>query len=260
MTRIRLHLAYDGTGYLGWQKQTKQEGRTIQGDFEKALFNLSRMKIVTVGSSRTDAGVHAQDQVVHFDFPTDKVDRFDLLRGLNRHLPEQIKVQKVLKAPSNFHANLSSQSKTYIYSILDSSTPNPLQTRQAHWIASKLDVEYLNRLSKCLLGEHDFKSFQTTGTPLATTVRSLTQLEWKRISENFVQVEVSGTGFLKQMVRNLIGTLLHRYWTKEQTPEDILAILAAQDRTRAHGTAPAKGLCLQAVKYPPELDKNCVQS
>jgi len=245
---------------LGWQKQTKQEGRTVQGDLEHALFKLTKAKLVTVGSGRTDAGVHAKDQVVHFDFDADRVRRFDWTRGLNRHLPEQIKVQKTLFAPSDFHAVLSSQHKTYIYTVIDGESPNPLKSRYAHWVGSKLDIDYLNGLSNCLIGEHDFKSFQTVGTPLATTVRNLTHLHWSRTSTNEVQVKIAGSGFLKQMVRNLVGTLLHRYWTQEQKPADILEVLNALDRRRAHGTAPAKGLCLHEVKYPAELDKNCVQS
>jgi len=230
LQRIRLHLSYDGTGYLGWQKQTKQDGRTIQGDLEYALLKLTKSKIVTVGSSRTDAGTHAKDQVVHFDFDKNQVHKFNWLKGLNRHLPEQIKVQKVLLSPPDFHAILSSQHKTYIYTVIDGATPDPLKSRYAHWVGSRLDINYLNSLSKCLLGVHDFKSFQTKGTPLATTVRELTTINWSRISADEVQVEVSGSGFLKQMVRNLVGTLLHRYWTQEQNSADILKVLNALDR------------------------------
>lgn len=257
---MKLHLAYDGTGYLGWQKQTKQDGKTIQGELEKALFALTSTEISTMGSGRTDAGVHAKDQVVHFDFDSEKVDRFDWVRGLNRHLPESIRAQKILKTAKTFHAVMDSQSKTYVYSLIDGTTPDPLKTRYALWIGSKLDLEYLNRLSNCLTGEHDFKSFQTAGTPLATTVRTIKEIKWTRTDPDSVEVRISGTGFLKQMVRNLVGTLLHRHWLKEQTTDDILRILAAKNRSKAHGTAPAKGLCLVEVKYPVELDKNCVQS
>jgi len=258
LQRIRLHLSYDGTGYLGWQKQTKQDGRTIQEDLERALLKLTQTKVRTIGSSRTDAGTHAKDQALHFDFDKNSVHKFNWVKGLNRHLPEQIKVQKVLLAPPDFHAILSSQHKTYIYTVIDGSTPDPLKTRYAHWVGSKINVDYLNSLSKCLLGVHDFKSFQTKGTPLATTVRELTTIQWTRVSKDEVQLEISGSGFLKQMVRNLVGTLLHKYWLEEQNEDDILNILKALDRRQAHGTAPAKGLCLREVKYPAELDKNCM--
>lgn len=260
LQRIRLHLSYDGTGYLGWQKQTKQKGRTIQGDLEHALFKLTKTKITTIGSGRTDAGAHAKDQVVHFDFDPVRIKNFNWIRGLNRHLPDQIKAHKMLLAPPDFHAILSSQHKTYVYTVVDGETPDPLKTRFALWVGSKLDIDYLNRLSKCLIGVHDFKSFQTKGTPMATTVRELTTVHWSRTAQDEVQVTVSGSGFLKQMVRNMVGTLLHRYWTEEQKTEDIMKILNALDRRQAHGTAPAKGLCLHEVKYPAELDKNCVQS
>lgn len=260
MTRMKLHISYDGTGYLGWQRQTKQKGQTIQGELEKALLALTGAEISTMGSGRTDAGVHAKDQVVHFDFDSEKADRFDWVRGLNRHLPESIRARKLFKVRENFHAVMDSQSKTYVYSLIDGESPDPLKTRYAMWVGSKLDIEYLNRLSKCLIGEHDFKSFQTAGTPLATTVRTITEIKWTRTDSDSVEVRISGTGFLKQMVRNLVGTILHRHWLKEQTEENILAILSAKNRTKAHGTAPAKGLCLVEVKYPVELDKNGVQS
>lgn len=259
MTRMRLHIAYDGTDYLGWQKQTKQEGLTIQGELEKAIFNLTREAVPTTGSGRTDAGVHAEDQVVHFDISGD-VEKFDWVRGLNRFLPESIKVQKAFVAPDGFHVVRDSLIKTYIYSIQDGEVPNPLSIRHSWWLSSPVDVDYLNSLTKCLIGEHDFKSFQTAGTDLAHTVREITSFTWTRTSCTTLEAQISGTGFLKQMVRNLVGCLTHQYWLKTLSEEQILAILHAKNRSRAFGTAPAHGLRLHQVKYPAQLDKNCIKS
>lgn len=256
MTRMRIHISYDGTGFLGWQKQTKQDGLTIQGELEKAISKLTNCTIATTGSGRTDAGVHADDQVVHFDFPNDP-SKFDWVRGLNRFLPERIRVQKAYTAPDSFHAVKDSVLKTYIYSIQDGPTQNPISSRYSHWVTSPVDLDYLNSITKCLIGEHDFKSFQTTGTPLATTVREIFTFEWIRTSPTTFEAHISGSGFLKQMVRNMVGCLLHQYWQQSLSEEKIKTILAAQDRSRAFGTAPAHGLRLHIVKYPTELDKNC---
>lgn len=259
MTRMRLHISYDGTGYLGWQKQTKQEGLTVQGELEKAILCLTGETIATTGSGRTDAGVHADDQVVHFDFSGDPK-KFNWIRGLNRFLPDSIRLQKAFVAPDNFHAVKDATSKTYIYSIQEGESSNPMTSRYSHWVISPVDVDYLNELSKCLVGEHDFKSFQSVGTPLATTVREIHEFSWVRTSPTTVEAQISGSGFLKQMVRNMVGCLMHQYWLKPLSQGQIKAILAAKDRTKAFGTAPAHGLRLHRLKYPTELDKNCIKS
>lgn len=259
MTRMRLHISYDGTGYLGWQKQTKQEGLTIQGELEKALFKLTGETIPTTGSSRTDAGVHADDQVVHFNFLKDP-DPFDWVRGLNRFLPESIRIQKAFCAPKSFHALHDSISKTYVYNVQDGAAPDPINSRYSHWISSPVDIDYLNALTKCLIGEHDFKSFQTTGTSVATTVREIHEFSWIRTSLTTLEARISGNGFLKQMIRNMVGSLLHQYWQKSLSEEQIKGVLEMKNRSKAFGTAPAHGLRLHRVKYPAELDKNCIKS
>jgi tRNA pseudouridine38-40 synthase len=256
---MRLHIAYDGTDYLGWQRQTIHDGPTVQGELEKALLSLTREKISTFGSGRTDAGVHADDQVVHFDLEGDP-EKFNWMRGLNRFLPDSIRVQRAFKAPDDFHVVRNSVSKTYIYSVQDGTAPNPLSLKYSWWLSSTVDIDYLNSLSQCLIGKHDFKSFQTAGTDLAHTVREITDFRWIRTSDTTIEAHISGTGFLKQMVRNLVGCLTHQYWLKPLSEEHIIEILKALDRSRAHGTAPAHGLRLHRVKYPAELDKNCIKT
>lgn len=255
--RLRLLLAYDGTDYLGWQKQTSTD-QTIQTALEKALFLLTRREISTTGSGRTDAGVHARGQVVHFDFEGNP-QAFDWVRGLNRYLPQEIRVQNVRFAPIEFHATRSAQSKTYKYQIQWGPAEDPLLSRFSHCVPSPLDCDHMNELSAVFLGEHDFASFQTQGTELATTVRTLSNFNWRLQGPNFVVVTLSGSGFLKQMVRNLLGTLLHGYWEKRLNSNDLRKILSGCDRQLAHGTAPARGLCLDSVEYPENLDKQCVK-
>lgn len=256
--RVKLHLAYEGTHYYGWQKQAEEASQpTVQEKFEGALKALTQASIKVQGSGRTDRGVHALDQVIHFDLP-DGIDfkNYDWIKGLNRHLPEDIRVQFASPIDEDFHATKSALSKTYTYQIQDGESPNPLISRFSHWVQSPIDLDYMNSLSEVFLGRHDFKSFQTVGTELYTTVRSLKEFKWtRRASDGLILIQITGDGFLKQMVRNLMGSLLHQYWKKPFTPDDMLSILAQKDRTKAKGTAPAKGLILSKVHYPENLTK-----
>lgn len=252
--RIKIHLSYDGTHYFGWQSQKNPSTHpTIQNQVENSLKELLGHEIKVQGSGRTDRGAHARDQVVHFDIDPKKVnfENFNWIKGLNRFLPEDIKVQSVEKAPSfDFHAVKSAISKTYVYNLQDGPAPDPLRLRYSHWVESRLDLEYLNHLAQAFVGKKDFQSFQTVGTPLYTTVREVLSFHFTRQDKNLVQAEITGTGFLKQMVRNIMGTMLHQYWKKPFNLEDIALILEQKSRSKAFGTAPAKGLVLHKVNYP----------
>lgn len=253
--RYRLHISYDGTRFLGWQKQP--EGRTVQGEVDQALKLLFKTDIATQGSGRTDAGVHALDQVVHFDYDGD-TSRFDIVRGLNRFLTPDVVVREAYESPSHFHCLRDAENKIYHYHILSSPTPNPLKTRYAYWLRSAVDLEYLNAITAPLIGEHDFKAFQTTGTELKTTVRHIHNAQWTLGPEpDDILFQIQGNGFLKQMVRNIVGTLLDGYWEKRHTPESIRSILSSKDRQKAGSTAPAQGLTLFKVNYPETLDNKC---
>jgi tRNA pseudouridine38-40 synthase len=249
--RVKVHLSYDGTNYFGWQKQPEEDHPTVQNQFELALKELTNSNLKTQGSGRTDRGVHALDQVVHFDLPTDcTFENFDWIRGLNRFLPSDIRVRAISKVAPDFHATRSALSKTYVYQIQDGPSENPLISRYSHWLMSPVDLDYMTEISKPLLGTHDFSSFQTVGTELYSTTRTLTAFEWTRVSEHLIQVSITGDGFLKQMVRNLMGTLLHQYWKKPFKSKDMQSLIEKKDRSKAYGTAPAKGLILYKVHYP----------
>ncbi len=257
-SRIRLDFSYDGTDFFGWQRQPNKP--SVQETIETAILNLTKQTCPTTASGRTDAGVHALKQSLHFDFKGDDLTKFDWLRGLNRFLPETIRIRNAFQAPKEFHALRSSLEKTYLYQLQDSKTPNPLLSRYSHWVQSPIDLDYMKSLSECFIGNLDFASYMTQGTPVKTTVRDLREISWQREEvSGLVQVKFRGNGFLKQMVRNLMGTFLHGYWDKKLNPEDILKSLQAQSRQAAHGTAPALGLTLLGVKYPSELDNKCLK-
>lgn len=253
--RYRLNLSYDGRCFNGWQKQPKGPP-TVQGELEKILKTILREPVRVIGSGRTDTGVHALTQVAHFD--SDKVVDRSFLRSLNALAPEGLVIRSVAKAPKDFHAMMSCLSKTYVYRIWNAPLPS---VSRRHWslhVTKPLNIEKLNELSKILVGEVDFKSFQSRGTPVPTTVRHVTQAEWRRVSKHVIEFRITGEGFLKQMVRNIVGTLLYLE-RKGMSAEDLRAILAAGDRQAAKDTAPPHGLFLYRVKYPPALDNQCLK-
>jgi tRNA pseudouridine38-40 synthase len=258
--RIKLLISYDGTDYAGWQKQAGTgeltAGRpTIQATLEAALSKIFNQHVKTVASGRTDAGVHAEGQVVHFDAPKELGDT-KLIRALNKLTPPTIAVLRAWVAPDDFHALFSAESKTYRYVIHNSDRPNPLTARYTTHFEKPLDLERLNGLSELLLGEHDFKSFQTSGTEVKTTIRQITEARWVALGHQQVEFRITGTGFLKQMVRNIVGTLLYLH-QNEGTAADMKRILQSLDRTQAKMTAPPVGLFLHAVYYPHDLDNQC---
>jgi len=251
--RYRLNLSYDGGCFNGWQKQPIGP-ETVQGTLEKILKTILRQPTRVVGSGRTDTGVHARVQYAHFD--TDQELDRSFLRSLNALAPEGLVVRSVERTPDDFHALASCTSKTYIYRIWNAPVPS---VSRRHWslhVSKPLDVEKLNHLSRILVGDVDFKSFQSRGTPVSSTVRHVTLAEWRHISRHLIEFRITGEGFLKQMVRNIVGTLLYLE-RKGQTADDLKAILAAGDRQAAKDTAPPHGLFLYQVKYPPALDNQC---
>lgn len=257
-TRGRILFSYVGTGYYGWQKQP-HSSPTIQEELEKTLSKLFDAKISVVASGRTDAGVHAYGQVAHFNAPKRFSHFKNLKKSLNSLLPNTIVVRDIFEAPEDFHARASVKEKTYIYKVLRSKNPSPFLHDRALWYPQYLNLDLLNELSKVLIGEHDFASFQSQGTDVATTVRKIFAAKWTQPSENLVEFRITGSGFLKQMVRNIVGTLLDLHDEKDLTNHaaKLAEILAAKSRQAAGSTAVAHGLYLHHVVYPKELDNRC---
>lgn len=258
--KIRLLVSYDGTDYCGWQRQNHGPTPSVCQTLQEALERLFQQNIDLYASGRTDAGVHALGQTCHFVVDKDEkiFKNWDLAWALKSQLPPSISVRKVWVAPKEFHATLSSTHKTYKYLIYNHNRRSPFLHRYADWVRKPLDIDLLNACAQHVVGEHDFKSFQSVGTPVAHTVREIMSAKWEWRSKNVLQFSVTGSGFLKQMVRNLVGTMT----MLEKRGEDPLAmknILEAQDRRLAGPPAPPQGLFLWKVYYPPELDKRCRQ-
>lgn len=252
--KIKLLITYDGTDFGGWQRQ-KSGKPTIQGEIESALARIFNQKVNLVGSGRTDAGVHALGQIAHFRAPKD-IHKYNLVRALNSLTNEGIVIQSAWIAPDDFHAIASSQRKTYKYLILNNPTPSALRHRYTTWVRQPLNLEYLNQVSQLLLGEHDFKSFQTRGTEVPNTIRQIEHIQWRQKELHLVEFTITGDGFLKQMVRNIIGCQLDMFLAQSQATK-IIEILDAKDRQKALSTAPPQGLYLYSVEYPHELDNKC---
>lgn len=251
-------VSYDGTDFCGWQKQGPAAGASLQQTLEEALGKVFNQKIDLSASGRTDAGVHAFAQVCHFDvdLPEERFLTWDFCWAMQGVLRKNIVIRKAWIAPPDFHATLSATHKTYRYFIYNHPRANPFWARNSHWVRHPLDLEFLQKCADQLVGEHDFKSFQTAGTPVLNTVRTIHEARWERRSRNVVQFTITGSGFLKQMVRNIVGTQL-QFEKFRREPAEIAQILAARDRQKAGATAPPQGLLLWRVFYPADLDKRC---
>ena len=255
--KIKMLISYEGTHFRGWQRQKSPNMPTIQGSLELALTRIFNQPITLCGSGRTDAGVHARGQVAHFLAPKQLEGR-RLLYSINSLTPRGIAVLALWKAPSNFHAIASAQKKTYTYEIYRSQTPCPFRERFSLWRRGDLSLERLNKYSEQLLGCHDFKSFQSQGSKVPHTVREIFEAKWSRPQENELIFRITGNGFLRQMVRSIVGTLL-QLQDRGASPEELQDILRSLNRQTAGVAAPPQGLFLDSVSYPQELDSQCLR-
>lgn len=252
-TKYKMIVSYDGTDFCGWQRQKphKHAGHlpSIQETIEQALGKILNHPVDVSASGRTDAGVHALNQVCHFE--TERTLPKDLCWALKSQLPETISAKSVVEVSPDFHATLSAVRKTYRYWIWNHPRAPALLNRFTWWLRHPLDLEKLNELSQPLLGEKDFASFRTMGTELKTTVRRIERVEWVLRRPGLLEFRITGNGFMKQMVRNIVGTIVGLEKAGE-TPEKMNEIIGLCDRRRAGTTAPAQGLFLYNVEYPKE--------
>lgn len=245
MRRIRLIISYDGTNYVGWQVQPN--GVSVQALLEKALFELTGEQIRVEGSGRTDSGVHAKAQVAHFDIEARMAaDKFAI--AMNMHLPPDIRVLFSEECDPTFHARFSAKRKVYSYTVqLGPHADVFLRTTSLH-LHYILDVEAMQKAAAAVIGTHDFNAFKCADSSMENTVRTITRSEWNR-DGNLLVYTVEGNGFLYNMVRILVGTMLE-IGSGKRPVSDMENAIETGSRTSAGATAPARGLRLERVIYP----------
>jgi tRNA pseudouridine38-40 synthase len=241
---LKLTLAYDGTAFAGWQMQAGQ--RTVQGVLEEALASFATDRIVAHAAGRTDAGVHAAGQVVSFALEH-AISCDALLRALNVRLPPDVRVLQAEDAAPGFHARFHARRKTYHYCINNAAVALP-QTRHFAWhVRQALDVHAMSAAAAIIIGEHDFAAFQATGGDVITSRREIFTSEFCGDPPHLTY-QVTGNGFLRHMVRNLVGTLVDIGRGRYEV-DHMRHVLQSRDRSRASATAPPHGLTLFSVDY-----------
>ena len=244
MRTIKLTVAYDGTEFVGWQRQGK--GISVQGLIEEALTAIDGAPVTLHGAGRTDSGVHALGQVATARLASPITDG-RLARALNAHLPESIRITGLSTVPDDFHARFSAVSKAYEYRIWNAKTLPPFIRLYAWHIMEPLDVTAMREGTRAIVGEHDFAAFRSARGVNHTTVRAITTAGWN-VDGAALTFEIEGKGFLRYMVRSLVGTLVE-IGRGARPAGDMAALLGSRDRSAAGRTAPALGLFLVKVDY-----------
>lgn len=246
MRNFKIILQYEGTRYQGWQRQDST-GNTIQGKLEALLGKMTGTGFVQVnGSGRTDAGVHALGQAASFKLETDMAPQ-EIMRYMNRYLPEDIKVIDICEMPERFHSRLNAKKKTYVYRIWNTPIPCVFERRYVYEMEEQLDLEAMERAAALLIGKHDFKAFTSTKKSKKSTVRTIESITIER-KGNEVVLTYKGDGFLFHMVRILTGTLIE-VGLHERDVLSVQTLLEKGTREMSGTLVPAKGLCLVIVEY-----------
>lgn len=258
-SRVALGIEYDGSEYYGFQKQKSTE-QTIQGNLENSISKVANHSIKTFCSGRTDAGVHAFMQVVHFDTESRRSTR-EWVRGINSYLPHDIKVLWSKELDETFHARYSATHRSYLYRILNNQTPSALWSKRSLFVPQKLDIRAMRAASKYLIGEHDFSSFRGSGCQSNSPVRTIENIKITK-KNNFITFELRANAFLLHMVRIIIGTLL-MVGKREIKPVEMKNILNEKDRRIAGKTVSSSGLYFLGPKYPakyqlPDFEDNLI--
>ncbi len=253
--KVLLTIEYKGTNFEGWQVQPKK--RTVQEVLEETISKLLNEKISLFASGRTDSGVHALAQCAHFESGGEKIkqnffikNKFNsekLVNAINANLPEDVKIIKAKRVSNKFHARFDVKEKKYIYK-LEIGTGSPLTHGLVGTYKHNLDIEKMKKGSDFLVGTHDFRSFSSVKTEVQDFVRTINYIKIYQLKDNEIIFEISGNGFLYNMVRIIVGTLID-IGDNKISPEDIKIILDAKDRTKAGKTVAPEGLYLKEVRY-----------
>ena len=247
--RYFIELSYKGTDFIGWQRQVK--GRSVQQTLEEALATILRQPLEIVGSSRTDAGVHAEQQFAHFDVEVPITDPERLVYRLNSLLPFDLAVRRIFPVEDEVHARFAATHRRYEYRIIHHK--NPFLTHQAYTFRAGLDVQAMNEAAALLVQFEDFESFSKVHTDVKTFLCNITLAEWQQ-REGTLVFRIQANRFLRGMVRALVGTLLD-VGTGKKSVADFEHIILAKNRQYAGAQAPAQGLFLVEVGYPEEIIK-----
>ena len=240
---------YDGSSYNGWQKQNI--GLGIQTVVEKALSKVANHQINSICAGRTDTGVHARSQVIHFDTITER-DNYGWLAGVNSNLPPDINITWVKNVNDDFHARFSASKRKYSYKILNQKTRSSLSRNYFWWVYDELDVNQMQSGAKYLIGKHDFTSFRATSCQASSPIREIFDIQIQKNDEG-LRITLTANAYLQRMVRNIVGALV-QIGKQEKDAKWMHDVLKGRDRKLAGIAAPAHGLTLLAVKYPNEFD------
>lgn len=244
MRNIKFIIEYDGTNYCGWQTQNGQP--TVQETITKALAKIVGHKVTLYGASRTDSGVHAKGQVANFR-TSSLMTPHQFIKALNSNLPDDIVIRKAEEIAKSFNSMYNARSKLYRYTILNSPIPSALDRNFYYFAPYRISPAKMKKAMRYLVGRHDFRAFASKSSAKENCVRKIYSIKITG-KNDYIYIDIKGNGFLYNMVRAIIGTLLLVAQDKIK-PEDIKEILKSQERKKAGPTAPAKGLCLLRVNY-----------
>ncbi|KAJ52258.1 tRNA pseudouridine38-40 synthase [Clostridium tetanomorphum] len=246
MKNIKLLIEYDGTNYSGWQKQKMENIKTIQGTIENSISNIIEENTEIIGCSRTDAGVHAKGFVANFK-TNSRIPSEKFKYAINNLLPEDIVILDSKEVDLDFHSRYSCIGKRYIYKILNRENASPILRNYSYHIKKSLDIDRMYKASKYFIGRHDFSAFKSSGSNVQSSIRTIIDTEIYR-KDDLLIFAVSGDGFLYNMVRIIVGTLIEVGIGKRES-DDIVAILESKDRKKAGPCVPPMGLYLDKVFY-----------
>jgi tRNA pseudouridine38-40 synthase len=242
---FKLIIEYDGSRYHGWQRQ--KDDLSIQGEIEKALKTITANPVTVIGSGRTDSGVHAEGQVANFKCDT-QLQPEALMSALNSLLAEDIKIKVCEQVRTSFHARYDAKSKIYHYRILNRPTPAAIGRQYLWFVRKALNREAMQAAISHIIGRHDFKAFEASGSPRQSSTRHVHSADLVEHEGGLLTFHIEADGFLRYMVRNIVGTLVD-VGLEKLTPHDFKRILNSKDRSQASATAPARGLILIKVNY-----------
>lgn len=245
MNNYKLTVQYDGGRYKGWQRLGNGEN-TIQGKIENVLSELTGNEIEIIGSSRTDAGVHAIAQIANFKTNRNLTES-EIKDYLNKYLPQDISIKEVISVPENFHARYNAKEKAYLYRIWNEESSNPFMRKYSMHVDKKLNIMKMKTASQYFLGQHDFTAFSNAKTKKKSMIREIYSIDMEE-NDGFIQIRVRGDGFLYNMVRRIVGTLI-KVGLGEEKAENIPVILDTKEREHAGYIADACGLYLEKIYF-----------